>query len=181
MDLLDNEYIDEQSGESLVVKQFNKIVVWQHIIAVLSMLASLPFWWELISYHYIGMYDFLMLFGMAILFSVSSIIVWWGTWRQKKLTIKLSVANTEGLIQLQGRLWQYITVAVLSMTLVVGYLMFDFAWREWERYHYEQNVNPPMFPEPVPQVDFTVPPVEEVDEEWIEEVVPEAEENDRNN
>lgn len=167
MELLDNDYVDEQSGEGLVLQHFDKLVFWQRLVGVLLILGSSFFWWMILRDPYIRGEQYKVFFSLGTVLTLTGITTLVFSLKQTKETKETTPNTVQNLFRQQSYLWTVFIGAALFFVILVGFYLTKMVEREWS-YAVEKPVEELIKPPPPQQL-------EEI-EELIEEVLIEDQE-----
>ncbi|MCP4440615.1 MAG: hypothetical protein GY810_16845 [Aureispira sp.] len=174
MELLDNDYVDEQSGEGLVVQHFDKISFWPRLVGLCLFFCSGVFWWQIYSRPYLNTNDYTLIFSIATVLLITGIAIWVFSLKQKKETKEIDTNTIHNLFKQQNYLWGVFIITILFFVLFIGYNLAEMVLREWDYSSYPMT-EPAMEPEEM-QFDEVIDAVEEV--EAVPDIAPEPEEID---
>ena len=162
MELLDNDHVDEQSGEGLVIQHFDKLVFWQRFTGLLLIFSSGFFWWVILTDPYINGERYTIIFSVATAFSLLGIATFVFSLQQVKQTKKTTPNTISVLFKQQSYLWTIFIGGILFFVVLIGYNLFGmvmYQWREASDFIEKPMPPPPpqemeVMPEEVVSPDF---------------------------
>lgn len=171
MEVLDNDHIDEQSGEGLVIQYFEKMTFWQRLVGLALIFCSVFFWWVLLRDPYIKNEQYNIFFSVGTTLTLSGIAILFFSVKQTKTTKEIRSNTVSQIFKQQSYLFTILVVAALFFVSLTSYYLSKMVIREMEYSTSTIDEERPMSPPPPAPEEIEV--VEEL-EELMDRELPEA-------